>query len=75
VVVVGVMIRFGLVALTAALAFSSILDGFPITTDTAAWYAGVGYLGIFLMALMIFYGFNTARGGRAAVAGAPAFEQ
>jgi Protein kinase domain len=71
---VFVLIRFGLVAVTSILLFSSIVDSFPITTETTAWYAGIGYLGIFLMAVMVFYGFHTARGSKPLFAAVPAPE-
>ena len=74
ILLVYVLVRFGLVAVVAILVFSTLLDSFPITTDTTAWYAGVGYLGIFLMALMVFYGFYTARGSKPLFAAAPALD-
>jgi len=30
----------------------------------SAWYAGIGFAGILLMATMAFYGFYTSLGGR-----------
>jgi len=62
-----VLIRFGLVAVVVIQVFSGILDTFPITTDTSAWYAGIGYFGLFVMALLVFYGFYVARGGNEAL--------
>ncbi|NDQ56030.1 MAG: serine/threonine protein kinase [Acidipila sp.] len=63
-----VLIRFGLVAVVVIQVFSGILDTFPITTDTSAWYASIGYFGLLLMALLVFYGFTIARGGNQALA-------
>jgi hypothetical protein len=59
-----VLIRYGVVAITAMFLFSSLLDSFPITTDTSAWYASIGYVAVLLMAAMVFYGFRTALAGK-----------
>jgi serine/threonine-protein kinase len=65
-----VLVRFGLVAITALFVFDLLLDSFPITTDTSAWYAGVGYLAIMLMAALTFYGFRISLGGKSLFGGA-----
>ncbi len=59
-----VLIRFGLLALIASTFFGAFLGNFPLTTDGSAWYAGIGFAGILLMASMAFYSFYTSLGGR-----------
>ncbi len=61
---VFVMIRLGLLALVANFMVFNILQGFPLTTQGSAWYAGISLTGILLMAAMAFYGFYTSLGGR-----------
>jgi hypothetical protein len=67
---VFVMIRFGLLALVANFMVFNILQGFPLTTQGSAWYAGISLTGILLMAAMTFYGFYTSLGGRPVFGGA-----
>jgi serine/threonine-protein kinase len=59
-----VLVRFGLLALIASGLFGQLLGNFPLTTDSSAWYAGIGFAGILLMAAMAFYSFYTSLGGR-----------
>ncbi len=59
-----VLMRFGLVALAAALLFGSFVDFFPITPELSAWYSGIGMAGVGLMLAMVFYAFHTSLGGR-----------
>jgi len=73
-ILVFVLLRYGLVALVAARLFSLLLGGFPITTDTSAWYAGIGYFAMILMGSMAFYGFYTALAGKPMFGGAAALE-
>jgi hypothetical protein len=61
---VFLLVRFGLLALIAAGLFGLFLGNFPLTTDASAWYAGIGFAGILLMAAMAFYSFYTSLGGR-----------
>jgi serine/threonine-protein kinase len=71
---VFVMIRFGLLALVANFMVFNILQGFPLTTEGSAWYAGISLTGILLMAAMAFYAFYTSLGGRP-VFGGPVLEE
>jgi hypothetical protein len=64
------MIRLGLLALVANFMVFNILQGFPLTTQGSAWYAGISLTGILLMAAMAFYGFYTSLGGRPMFGGA-----
>ncbi len=61
---VFLLVRFGLLALIASELFGEFLGNFPLTTDVSAWYAGIGFAGILLMAAMAFYAFHTSLGGR-----------
>ena len=65
-----VMIRFGLLALVTNFMVFNILQGFPLTTQGSAWYAGISLTGILLMAAMAFYGFYTSLGSRPVFGGA-----
>jgi len=67
---VFLLVRFGVLALIASTFFGSFLGGFPLTTDSSAWYAGIGFAGMLVMAAMAFYGFYTCLGGRPVFGGA-----
>jgi serine/threonine-protein kinase len=58
-----VMVRFGLVAMIAAFLFNELMF-FPITTDSSAWYAGLGFTALGLTAAIAFYAFFVSLGGR-----------
>ncbi len=59
-----ILVRFGLVALIASNVFGVFLGSFPLTSETSAWYAGIGFAGIVVMIAMACYGFYTSLGGR-----------
>jgi serine/threonine-protein kinase len=61
---VFLLIRFGLVALIVALFVWGRFNQSPVTLDTSAWYAGIGYASLVVIALAAFYGFRTSLGGR-----------
>ena len=42
----------------------SLDDAFPITPHLAAWYSGIGLVGLGLMLAMAGYGFYTSLGGQ-----------
>jgi serine/threonine-protein kinase len=68
---VFLIIRLGLLAEAACLFFQlGLLESFPLTTQTSAWYADISLAGILLMAAMAFYGFYTSLGGRPVFGGA-----
>jgi serine/threonine-protein kinase len=67
---VFLLIRFGLLAFAVQGVFVNLLQGFPLTTQGSAWYAGISLAGILLMAAMAFYGFYTSLGGRPVFGGA-----
>jgi hypothetical protein len=65
VAIMFLLIRLGFLAMVAQVVFEfCLLDGFPLTTQGSAWYAGISVAGILLMAAMAFYGFHTSLGGR-----------
>ena len=71
VAIVFLLRRLGLLAMVAGAVFGMcLLDGFPLTTQGSAWYAGISLAGILLMAAMAFYGFYTSLGGRPVFGGA-----
>ena len=70
---VFILMRLGLVAVIAMLYFAGLGDSYPITTDTSAWYSGIGFAALAAMAALALSGLVTAlglgafsRGGRAA---------
>jgi serine/threonine-protein kinase len=59
--------RLGLLSVVVASFFHSyFLNGFPLTTQGSAWYAGISLVGMLLMSAMALYGFYTSLGGRPA---------
>jgi len=65
-----VLMRFGLVAAIATWYFNFLLDAFPLTTDTSAWYAGVGLVALGLAAAIALSAFRISLGTRPLFAGA-----
>ena len=63
---VFVIYRFGLLALTIYVFVQQILSA-PITPDTSAWYAWMGFFGVALIGALVIYG------ARIALAGQPMF--
>jgi len=64
-VTVLLLTRLGLLSVVVAHFFRLyFLDGFPLTTQGSAWYAGISLVGILLMAALTFYGFYTSLGSR-----------
>jgi predicted Ser/Thr protein kinase len=62
--VVMILLRFGLLALMAAKAFSQFLLDCPRTLDSSLWYFGVGIAPLVVVALVAYYGFRVALAGR-----------
>jgi serine/threonine-protein kinase len=70
-VTVLLLTRLGLLSVVVAPFFHFyFLDGFPLTTQGSAWYAGISLIGILLMSAMALYGFYTSLGGRPVFGGA-----
>ena len=63
-VMLVLLMRFGLLATTAAFFFASILERFPITLDFSTWYVGVTLTAILTAVAVAAYGFHTALAGR-----------
>lgn len=71
IVTVLLLTRLGLLSVVVAPFFHFyFLDGFPLTTQGSAWYAGISLVGILLMSAMALYGFYTSLGGRPVFGGA-----
>jgi hypothetical protein len=59
-----VLLRFGLVAASFGLIYSGIVRSFPITLQASAWYSGVGYGALAILAIVVLYAFRYSLGGR-----------
>jgi tRNA A-37 threonylcarbamoyl transferase component Bud32 len=62
-VLVGTLIRFGLLSLGSAYFFFEILQRWPLTFDTDAWYAGTSLMGMLILAVVAAAAVVVARGG------------
>lgn len=61
--VVMLILRFGLLAFTIYIFVQQMMNA-PITPDTSAWYAWMGFLGVAIIGAMIVYGARTALAGQ-----------
>jgi len=59
-----VLLRFGIVAAVLGNSVGFLLLVFPVTLQTSAWYAGIGYVALLVLAGLALYGFRTSLGGR-----------
>ncbi len=59
-----VLMRFGLLAAAFGWFASNILQKYPITFDTSAWYAGYGFAALAILAVVVLYAFRFSLGGR-----------
>jgi hypothetical protein len=64
-----VFLRFGLLAWVFANLFGHCL-GFPLTTDSSAWYAGTSLFVLLFLAALAVYGFRIALAGKPLFSGA-----
>jgi MFS family permease len=62
----GVMVRYGLLALIVGAAIVAALGTLPITFDFEKWYAGIGMMGLAIVVAVPVYGAAAAVGGRSA---------
>ena len=62
--VVLVIVRYGLLALTAIFVTANLLFRFPVTTDLSVWYSPAALLGMLCVAALAGYGFWVSMGGR-----------
>jgi predicted Ser/Thr protein kinase len=58
------LMRFGLLAVAAALFVAVFLNQFPLNTDWSVWYAGDSAFTIVFMAALAIFGFRTALAGQ-----------
>ncbi len=59
-----ILVRLGLLAITASFTFALWLYNFPITPQLSAWYSGIGLAGVVLLLAFAAYAFHTTLGGR-----------
>jgi hypothetical protein len=59
-----VLTRAGLVALIVMQLVSILFVSAPITFDTSAWYSGIGFAVLTIVAALTLYGFRTSLGSR-----------
>ena len=59
-----VLLRFGLLAFMVGRFFALLVDGFPITFDASAWYAGSSALAILVILAVTAYGLVIALAGK-----------
>ncbi len=62
----GILVRYGVLALIAGAAVFAALGTLPITFDFEKWYAGIGMMGLAIVVAVPVYGAAAAVGGRAA---------
>jgi len=67
----GVLIRFGLLAVTLGYYVSILVDKFPATLDTSAWYSGYGYAALAILGVIVLYALRYSLGGRPLLAASP----
>jgi len=63
-ILLGVLTRFGLLALISTHFFMHILPFYPITTDFSAWHATNYLLQLFVMTALLLYAFHTSLAGQ-----------
>ncbi|MDQ1613986.1 MAG: eukaryotic-like serine/threonine-protein kinase [Pyrinomonadaceae bacterium] len=63
-ILLGVLTRFGLLALISTHFFTHILPFYPVTTDFSAWHATNYLLQLFVMAVLLLYAFHTSLAGQ-----------
>jgi hypothetical protein len=68
------LVRFGLVSMMAAFFANAVLNRYPITFQSSAWYASYGYAALLVLAAIAFYGFRTSLAGRRVLENLPEFE-
>jgi serine/threonine protein kinase len=59
-----VLIRFGLLAVMAALWTFSLLFAYPLTVHLSAWYAGPTFFALFVILAVAIFGFYTSTTGK-----------
>jgi hypothetical protein len=64
----GVLFRFGLLALIVGIFVSNSLTRLPITLNASEWYVGRSLIALLCLSALMIYGFHTSLGGRPLVA-------
>jgi serine/threonine-protein kinase len=59
-----VLLRFGAVAVVVALFVNYVFMNYPMTFRSSAWYAGIGFTALFVLAALAIYGFRVSLGDR-----------
>jgi hypothetical protein len=57
------LMRFGIVTIVLASFVANSLIAFPITLEASAWYSGVWYTALAIIAAIVIYAFRTSFGG------------
>ncbi len=60
----GVLIRFGLLAVTLGYYVNMLVTSFPTTLNASAWYSGYGYAALAIFAAIVLYAFRYSLGSR-----------
>jgi len=63
ILLVALVVRFGLLAVTVQTFVGSLLEA-PFTTQGSAWYAWMGWVGVAVIALIVGFGVRTALAGQ-----------
>ncbi len=58
------LLRFGLLALIAAVSVQNMLQVFPVALDPSRWYFARGFVPAMIVLALMIYGFRTSLGGR-----------
>jgi serine/threonine-protein kinase len=61
-----VLLRLGLLSLTAMILFIELMTSMPIAISSAAWYVGSSLVTLFLLSAITLFGFTTALAGQSA---------
>jgi hypothetical protein len=61
---VWLLVRFGLLPVVAFEFVTLLLFAFPVTGDTSAWYASIGFTVVGVLVVLVLYAFRVSLGGR-----------
>ena len=59
-----VLLRIGLVATLMLACVQRLFSDYPITLQSSAWYSGIGFAALLVIAAIALYGFRVSLGGR-----------
>ena len=66
----SLLLRLGFLPLVVTQVALWLFKKYPMTFDTSAWYFGVGFTGMLVLAALALYGFRTSLGGQPAFSAA-----